>query len=1086
MSKFPGSLLAAFTAAIISVSAVPSAVYAQTSIIDLTDAKQGAAASSQIGCLSIPVLKRTSPEDETLTATAGFTPISSRTVKADSADLPSSFDMRNIYGTSTVKDQDEYGTCWAHAAIESAQSSLIEADPFIDLSELHTAFYNYYGEDQIQLFGKSVKETLKEGGSSGMVSNLWSQWIGPVNESRLPYSDVDFFNDGYQLDYMRYQSDYHMRNSYSFEYDKERENFEAVNSTLKEFIYNGRSVDVSYMSSKSQNWSDTYKSSYTTRKPRFANHAVTIVGWDDNFSAYNFKTTPQGDGAWLCKNSWGTDEGDNGYFWLSYYDSSLADFAVFELQNVEGDEIIYQYDSFSPIQTLSAYDTVEENGPSYMADIFMGDPYTQIGSVGTYFYNAGTEYEVTVYTNLTEPTVPTSGTPSAVTKGVSNLTGFMTIDLDEPVVLEEDSTFAVVVKLYCPDTPYVIPIESSMYIEDAQGKKTDVTGCKNEQLSRNTFWNQSYISSDGEKWMDVTDEKEIIVYTDEEKQNVLDSFIATFYDGLEPEDTDLLENARIDEGYFTRLFAKGDLKCKLGNITLKAYGESIGKVRFSHPAGIVNADEKVSLSPSIEGYPVYYRENEHDEYKLYTEPFAVTEDMTVYAYEDLGDKYTNYYGEPLTNAVSIREFKPHRPVMNWIGYKADEDRISTKMRYLDRVSDNEFSIELPVSAEKISLYCGTDYAVNYKDEYHGGFEWLKNIPVDYGMNDIELTLTGAGLPDEVVTVHVNRVMIGLDMEKEIIDHCYVDKILAPDGKELKVGDSISEYTGQYLTIIEKGKEMQFYINERPVIPELKIDYKNEILGPLTKKLADRIMIATGDGSKDNFIAHSARILSGDEFFSSDVQEYYIDLIPGETITLKTAADSEYMSSESVTYVIPEAPQTPPDLSGIYEAEEGVFKIKDPEKYEAGNMGYMPAGLVDMVAADYGYDTWTFRGLLKKRYCADEDAYVDDYFSADYQPIDEMMFKCCYIIRYAPTDTSFASVGVEYMPTLKGDVNGDMSVDAVDASQVLQHYALIAVGGSSCIDPMFIHSADFNGDGKIDAVDASQILAYYAENAVTYD
>ena len=52
-------------------------------------------------------------------------------------------------------------------------------------------------------------------------------------------------------------------------------------------------------------------------------HSVSLIGWDDSYSASNFLITPPGDGAWIIKNSWGTDYGDKGYYYISYYDKTL-------------------------------------------------------------------------------------------------------------------------------------------------------------------------------------------------------------------------------------------------------------------------------------------------------------------------------------------------------------------------------------------------------------------------------------------------------------------------------------------------------------------------------------------------------------------------------------------------------------------------------------------------------------------------------------------------------------------------------------------------------------------------------------------
>ena len=52
-------------------------------------------------------------------------------------------------------------------------------------------------------------------------------------------------------------------------------------------------------------------------------HAVCIVGWDDNYSKNNFTTIPEGNGAFIALNSWGTSFGDGGYYYISYYDDNV-------------------------------------------------------------------------------------------------------------------------------------------------------------------------------------------------------------------------------------------------------------------------------------------------------------------------------------------------------------------------------------------------------------------------------------------------------------------------------------------------------------------------------------------------------------------------------------------------------------------------------------------------------------------------------------------------------------------------------------------------------------------------------------------
>lgn len=64
----------------------------------------------------------------------------------------------------------------------------------------------------------------------------------------------------------------------------------------------------------------------------------------------------------------------------------------------------------------------------------------------------------------------------------------------------------------------------------------------------------------------------------------------------------------------------------------------------------------------------------------------------------------------------------------------------------------------------------------------------------------------------------------------------------------------------------------------------------------------------------------------------------------------------------------------------------------------------------------------------------------------------------------------------------GDINNDNGINAVDASRVLNEYALISSGGKGSFSDEQMEAADVNSDGKLNAVDASLILSYYAYTA----
>lgn len=535
--------------------------------------------------------------------------------------LPESFDLRVSDKITSMKDQGSYGTCWAFSAVASGETSVVKSNPSVDLSELHTAYYAYYGDDQVPNLFENTKEIIDSGGTCHMPVNLWSQWIGPVYESRLPYDNLGFFKDKNAVDEMKYLSDYHLKNGYIFEYDDDRTNTSEVNALVKKFLYEGNAVGVSYQSNDSKFYDSSFNSSRSNRKPKYANHAVTIIGWDDNFPKENFALPAENDGAWLIKNSWGEDIYNNGYMWISYDDRSLCEFSVCELEDKNNYKYNYHHDTFVPLQSLYAGGDESENQPSYMANIFTAEETMQIEAVSLYFPLAGTEYEIIVYSGISDESNPVSGKASTVTKGIADVTGTVTVKLDEAVEIAEGERFSAVVKMYCKDNPYVVPIESALYLHDdsysrnmSLGTFTDYEGIQN-----NTGKLESFISADGKNWDDITEAD--YTYNDDEKAVILEQLREQIFDDIYPEETQYLAEAEeLYTGYKTA-FELYNLSITIGNVSLKVLGNPVNTVSYSLDSGFVAKDEKLELADG-NGEKVYYSVN-GGEYTEYTSPLEI-------------------------------------------------------------------------------------------------------------------------------------------------------------------------------------------------------------------------------------------------------------------------------------------------------------------------------------------------------------------------------------------------------------------------------------------------------------------------------
>ncbi len=375
---------------------------------------------------------------------------------------PAKYDA-NDYGYITpVKNQGNWGTCWAFSSTAISEASLIKEFPdkytasTLDLSENLLAYMishpSLYG--QINSSGDTATYVQDDTYYLSKGGNVWVTGLGLMNGFG-PYNESD------EYAYSLYgtpsiasktftESEYYeLKNSsvakitglFTANINKSSEN-----DDLKQLIMDYGAASLSYC----ENYSDVKIDDdggyyYYNPTASSTNHAVTVVGWDDDIPASSFKSTPEGNGAWLIKNSWG-DSRDHGYFWLSYYDKTISNIGVAYDFTVEGADDYYD--------TRYSYDGGNSAGSfgyaqndMYGANVFTAQDNSAITGAAVYTA-AGTDIELSVYTNLKDTTSPTSGTKSAVATMESvRYEGYYTLQFDTPVKVKKGDTFAIVAKI---------------------------------------------------------------------------------------------------------------------------------------------------------------------------------------------------------------------------------------------------------------------------------------------------------------------------------------------------------------------------------------------------------------------------------------------------------------------------------------------------------------------------------------------------------------------------------------------------------------------------------------------------------------
>lgn len=436
-----------------------------------------------------------------------------------------------------IRQQNPFGSCWGFAATAAAEISILgsiekknpDAYKTIDLSEKQMIWFSHTpiddpdnpqnGEGIIPNDINDAQSVYGTGGATFIAAATYAQGIGPSNEDDPKYGELFHYYGKEMNTFQRYiegeyrnycysdQDDWTIPEDYRFYRDyyltesfllpnpsgrvglSPYEYHPEYNEYIKEQILDKRGVCIGFCADVSRPDQDLNEigvylnnitwAHYTWDINAGSNHAVVIIGWDDNYPKENFLDAhqPPGDGAWLVRNSWGsgeepfpnsgemnwgipvqtTDENGNtvtvgsGYFWLSYYDCSLYCPESFIFSASEIPEFVDQHDLLPVSDVIVKKSSV----PVKMANVFTPNHGELLTGISCMTSTMNTEVSYEIYLLCNDFVTPDEGLLVASGSKVFEFGGYHKINLPEAICIQEGQSYSIILSMKGEDGSYV-------------------------------------------------------------------------------------------------------------------------------------------------------------------------------------------------------------------------------------------------------------------------------------------------------------------------------------------------------------------------------------------------------------------------------------------------------------------------------------------------------------------------------------------------------------------------------------------------------------------------------------------------------
>ena len=482
--------------------------------------------------------------------------------------LMDSYNLKDVIPeNTTIRNQMNTNSCWAFASLGALETNLAMRDynsskgPVVyDFSEKHMNYAtakSSFLDNKTNEYGFSKE--VSEGGNFYMATQYLTNGLGAIDEEDLPFENSEEDIDISEIQNKEVKTTLYDTAEFESVDSSEKE---VVMDSMKEHIanYGGIYAGISGASIFGDNYNNETGAMYCSDS--FSNpidHAVTIIGWDDNYSVDNFNENnrPTANGAWIVKNSWGEEItenlltikemlfnedpsyweeltydspekiptdivvnaykqiygeskvevrddnlvikiGNDGYMYVSYEDCNVYTTlsGIEKATNSKDYDNVYQNDILGVSNNIAVF----ESGKVYLANVFTRDSSVQevLDKISVYTFQG---YNCKVLVN-----------PNGDSKNIDDLQevrlkegdtvsvepGFHTIEFVEPVRLTGDK-FVVVLEVTSDSSPKQVALESRT--EDSYWKDAIVNEgesfCANEDgFSANVWTDLATIQDD--------------------------------------------------------------------------------------------------------------------------------------------------------------------------------------------------------------------------------------------------------------------------------------------------------------------------------------------------------------------------------------------------------------------------------------------------------------------------------------------------------------------------------------------------------------------------------------------------------------